>query len=61
MKRVTWELVALVLATGAAALAATPKDTVVMAKQIDGIISLDPAESFMISRARCLRRAARDD
>src|SRR5215471_11685446 len=46
MKRVTWLLAALVLAAGAAALAATPKDTVVMAKQIDGIISLDPAESF---------------
>jgi peptide/nickel transport system substrate-binding protein len=31
------------------ALAATPKDTVVMAKQIDDIISLDPAESFEFS------------
>ena len=46
MKRVTWLLAAIVLIAGAAALAATPKDTVVMAKQIDGIISLDPAESF---------------
>jgi peptide/nickel transport system substrate-binding protein len=32
-----------------AALAQTPKDTVVMAKQIDDIISLDPAESFEFS------------
>ncbi|MBI3498978.1 MAG: ABC transporter substrate-binding protein [Proteobacteria bacterium] len=33
----------------AAADAATPKDTIVMAKQIDDIISLDPAESFEFS------------
>src|SRR5215813_3289918 len=46
MKRITWLLAAIVLVAGAVALAATPKDTVVMAKQIDGIISLDPAESF---------------
>jgi peptide/nickel transport system substrate-binding protein len=40
-----------VILTGAltAAEAATPKDTVVMAKQIDDIISLDPAESFEFS------------
>jgi peptide/nickel transport system substrate-binding protein len=38
----------LCLAAGAAA-AATPRDTVVMAKQIDDIISLDPAESFEVS------------
>ncbi len=31
------------------ALAQTPKDTVVMAKQIDDIISLDPAEAFEFS------------
>ena len=31
------------------AFAATPRDTVVMAKQIDDIISLDPAESFEFS------------
>jgi peptide/nickel transport system substrate-binding protein len=31
------------------ALAQTPKDTVVMARQIDDIISLDPAESFEFS------------
>jgi peptide/nickel transport system substrate-binding protein len=34
---------------GTAAFAGTPKDTVVMAKQIDDIISLDPAESFEFS------------
>lgn len=40
-----------VVMTGAitGASAATPKDTVVMAKQIDDIISLDPAESFEFS------------
>src|ERR1700681_1275919 len=31
------------------AFAQTPKDTVVMAKQIDDIISLDPAEAFEFS------------
>jgi peptide/nickel transport system substrate-binding protein len=44
---------ALLLAAAAlvplAAFADTPKDTVVMAKQIDDIISLDPAESFEFS------------
>jgi peptide/nickel transport system substrate-binding protein len=35
--------------SGVAASAQTPKDTVVMAKQIDDIISLDPAESFEFS------------
>ena len=29
--------------------AQTPKDTIVMAKQIDDIISLDPAEAFEFS------------
>ena len=48
MKRIIWLLAAAVLATGPA-LAATPKDTVVMAKIIDDIISLDPAESFEFS------------
>jgi peptide/nickel transport system substrate-binding protein len=37
------------LMCGATAFAATPKDTVVMAKQIDDIISLDPAEAFEFS------------
>ena len=48
MKRITWLLAAAVLVAGPA-LAATPKDTVVMAKAIDDIISLDPAESFEFS------------
>ena len=48
MKRIAWLLAATVLVAGPA-LAATPKDTVVMAKQIDDIISLDPAESFEFS------------
>ena len=48
MKRITWFLAAAILVAGPA-LAATPKDTVVMAKQIDDIISLDPAESFEFS------------
>lgn len=39
--------VALVSTTGV--VAQTPKDTVVMAKQIDDIISLDPAEAFEFS------------
>jgi peptide/nickel transport system substrate-binding protein len=48
MKRILWLLAAAVLLAGPA-LAATPKDTIVMAKQIDDIISLDPAESFEFS------------
>ena len=32
-----------------AAQAQTPKDTIVMAKQIDDIITLDPAEAFEFS------------
>ena len=48
MKRFTWLLAAMVLIAGPA-LAATPKDTVVMAKIIDDMISLDPAESFEFS------------
>ncbi len=34
--------------------AATPKDTVVMAKQIDDIITLDPAESFEFSGSEAI-------
>jgi peptide/nickel transport system substrate-binding protein len=50
MTRWTRALVAaLVILAAAPAGAATPKDTVVMAKQIDDIISLDPAESFEFS------------
>jgi peptide/nickel transport system substrate-binding protein len=40
---------ALTALTAAPALAQTPKDTVVMAKQIDDIITLDPAEAFEFS------------
>src|SRR5271155_2925877 len=47
MKRL-WASAALVL-IAAAAQAETPKDTVVMAKQIDDMISLDPAEAFEFS------------
>jgi peptide/nickel transport system substrate-binding protein len=39
----------MVALSASAALAQTPKDTVVMAKQIDDIISLDPAEAFEFS------------
>jgi peptide/nickel transport system substrate-binding protein len=42
-------LAAAALLLAGAASAGTPKDTVVMAKQIDDIISLDPAESFEFS------------
>jgi peptide/nickel transport system substrate-binding protein len=50
MRKLAFALLATAVASlpGAAA-AATPKDTVVMAKQIDDIISLDPAESFEFS------------
>ncbi len=47
-----WKLTALtVLLAGLAApaLADTPKDTIVMVKQIDDIVSLDPAEAYEIS------------
>lgn len=40
---------ALMATTATSVLAQTPKDTVVMAKQIDDIVSLDPAESFEFS------------
>ncbi len=39
---------------GGPAGAATPKDTVVMAKQIDDIISFDPAESFEFSGSEAI-------
>ena len=32
--------------------AQTPKETIVMAKQIDDIISLDPAEAFEFSESK---------
>src|SRR6478735_3723188 len=37
------------LMTTTVAFAQTPKDTIVMAKQIDDIITLDPAEAFEFS------------
>ncbi len=49
MKKWMVLLAALVTGAGGPAVAATPKDTVVMARQIDDIISLDPAESFEFS------------
>ena len=50
MRRLVALLAAVVVAAGAGmAIAATPKDTVVMAKQIDDIISLDPGEVFEFS------------
>ena len=48
MRRLTAPLLGALLllpATGAA-LAGTPRDTIVVAKQIDQFISLDPAEAF---------------
>ena len=42
-------LAALTFAPGLPALAATPADTLVVAKQIDDIISLDPAEAYELS------------
>jgi peptide/nickel transport system substrate-binding protein len=45
MSAITWLLAATVLLAGPA-LAATPKDTVVMAHQLDFLITLDPGESF---------------
>jgi peptide/nickel transport system substrate-binding protein len=54
--RIAASLVAGLLLAGApgATLAATPKDTVVMAKQIDDIISMDPAESFEFSGSEAI-------
>jgi peptide/nickel transport system substrate-binding protein len=42
-------LAALPLAAAPAAFAATPPDTVVIAKQIDDIITLDPGEDYELS------------
>ena len=50
MKRFTLMLMGAVMALGAeSALAATPKDTLVIATRIDDIVSLDPAEIFEFS------------
>jgi peptide/nickel transport system substrate-binding protein len=43
-----------VLATSAVVQAETPKDTIVMAKQIDDIVSLDPAEAYELSGAEVI-------
>jgi peptide/nickel transport system substrate-binding protein len=52
-------LVALLLGLAAApaALAETPKDTIVMAKAIDDIISLDPAEAYELSGVEVIGNA----
>ncbi len=42
-------MLAAVAMTSTAALAATPKDTLVVATSIDDIVSLDPAEAFEFS------------
>ena len=49
MRKLVTLFAAVLVAAAGIAQAATPKDTVVMAKQIDDIISLDPAESFEFS------------
>jgi len=50
MRQAAWILGGAILAlSGGIAAAETPKDTVVMAKQIDDIISLDPGEVFEFS------------
>src|SRR5258708_27074798 len=52
MRQMAWILGGAILAmSGGMAAAQTPKDTVVMAKQIDDIISLDPGEVFEFSGA----------
>ena len=47
-------LAAIALTFAGGAIAQTPKDTVVMAKAIDDIISMDPAESFEFSGSEVL-------
>nr|WP_265310928.1 ABC transporter substrate-binding protein [Verminephrobacter aporrectodeae] len=42
-------LLALLVCQGTATLAATPKDTLVIARGVDDIITLDPAETFEVS------------
>ena len=49
MQKLPVRLVLACAAIAGAAAAGTPKDTVVMAKPIDDMISLDPAESFEFS------------
>ena len=47
---------ALIACYGTTALAATPKDTLVIAAAFDDIITMDPAESFEISAGEVMRR-----
>ena len=55
MRQTAWILGGAILAmSGAMAAAETPKDTIVMAKQIDDIISLDPGESFEFSGSEAI-------
>ena len=52
MNRLTFAVLATALPlalTAPAALAATPKDTVVIGWQLDGVIAFDPAESYEIA------------
>ena len=48
---------ALMAGYGAAALAATPKDTLVVAWAIDDIITMDPGEAFEISAGEIMGNA----
>ena len=49
MRQMAWLLGAVLAMSVGIAAAQTPKDTVVMAKRIDDIISLDPGEEFEFS------------
>ena len=54
----TWMMTTALVAMASSmspALAETPKDTVVMARQIDDIITLDPAEAFELSAGEMIR------
>ena len=51
MKKICLLMLVLVLCACSPALAKTPKDMLVMAGQIDDIITLDPAEIFEFSGA----------
>ena len=54
MRKLVTLFAAVLVAAAGIAQAATPKDTVVMAKQIDDIISFDPAESFEFSGSEAI-------
>src|SRR3546814_3657359 len=53
-------LLAAVAMTPAAALAATPKDTLVIATSIDDIVSIDPAEAFEFSGGDLLQNRSEE-